>query len=66
VYYLKETLYKCEMALNFGVDVSFDKMMDWKGIRGKLGKVNSARVFRSSVTLFRNSTRIRFSTTQLP
>jgi hypothetical protein len=27
------------MALNAGLDVSFDKMQDWKGIREKVGEV---------------------------
>lgn len=41
VYYIKKTVYdylrvfSSEMALNVGLDLSFDNMYDWKGMLGK-------------------------------
>jgi hypothetical protein len=31
------------MELNVGLDVSFDNMWDWKGIREKTGEVNGTK-----------------------
>jgi hypothetical protein len=39
------TRYSWEIALNVGLDVSFDNMQDWKGIREKAGEVNSTEVY---------------------
>jgi hypothetical protein len=32
------------MTLNVGLDVSLDNIWDWKGIRGKVGEVNSRKI----------------------
>jgi hypothetical protein len=34
------------MALNFGLDASYDSMQDWKGIQEKAGEFNSTRTYR--------------------
>jgi hypothetical protein len=40
------------MALNFGLDVLFDKMKDWKEIREKAGEVN---IMKAYATIEENS-----------
>jgi hypothetical protein len=37
--------YSWEMALNVGLDVSFDNMEEWKGIRNKAVEVNSTETY---------------------
>jgi hypothetical protein len=38
--------YSWEIALNVDLDVSFDNMQEWKGIRGQnKGEVNSKKVY---------------------
>jgi hypothetical protein len=37
------TCYPWEMALNIGLDVSFDNISDWNGIPQKAGEVNSTK-----------------------
>jgi hypothetical protein len=34
-----------EVASNFGLDISFDNMQDWKGIGEKVGEVNSTKAY---------------------
>jgi hypothetical protein len=33
------------MALNVGLDVSFDNMKDWRGIREKAGEPNNTKPY---------------------
>jgi hypothetical protein len=45
---LKLIIYAChswEMALNVGLNVCFGNMRDWKGIREKVGDVNSTNAY---------------------
>jgi hypothetical protein len=37
--------YLWEMAVNIGLDMSFDNMWDWKGIREKATEVNSTEAY---------------------
>jgi hypothetical protein len=43
------------MALNVGLDVSFDNMKDWKGILERAGDVNSTKTQNQIMTLLLNS-----------
>jgi hypothetical protein len=40
--------YSWEMALNVGLEVSFDNMKDWKGIRQKYKEVYSTKSWTTS------------------
>jgi hypothetical protein len=45
---LRLTVFACyswEMALYYGLDASFDNMYNWKGIRQKVGEVNSTNIY---------------------
>jgi hypothetical protein len=44
--------YSWEMELNVGLDVSFDKMWDWKRIRKKAEEFNSTKMYITNVENF--------------